>query len=71
MARAGVVRKGNRAAGLVKSFVRCNDRAPARREDARDERTGGAQRSIAIAMLEYSRYCSERPGWTTPVGSLR
>ena len=45
-----------------KSFVRCNDRALRRREDARDERTGGAQRSVALSMLEYSRYCSERPG---------
>lgn len=53
-----------------KSFVRCNDRAPARREDARDERTGGAQRSVALSMLEYSRYSSERPG-VDNVGSLR
>ena len=53
-----------------RSFVRCNDRAPARREDALDERTGGAQRSAALSMLEYSRYCSERPGMDN-VGSLR
>ena len=47
-------------ARFPKSFVRCNDRAPARREDESDDASGGAQRSCALSALEYAEYCANR-----------